>query len=70
MQNVAVFVDDELAEVPLDEERAAEARRGLREVLVEGVGICAVDVDLAEDRKLRIRLFRFVFRILLDLRVA
>src|SRR5690348_14070365 len=49
--DVALAVDQELGEVPLDRFRTQHAGRGVLQVLVERMRIGAIDVDLREQRK-------------------
>src|SRR5207253_3116665 len=50
--DVALAVDEELGEVPLDRLGAQQSRLRLLEILVDRRGRGAVDIDLGEKRKL------------------
>src|SRR5258706_9120003 len=51
LDDIALAVDEELGEVPLDRLGTEQSRPGFLEVLIQRRGIAAVDVDLREQRE-------------------
>jgi len=49
--NIAIAADQEFREIPFDSRCTKQSTFGARQIAVEGMGVCAVDVDLGEHGK-------------------